>query len=83
MTNFMKVLTIVAAAALVAPLPVSALAIEEPVEEAVDDQEGSCTEQYIQCIAEAGLLEEPFRTMADLECGAEWTACVAKKIIFW
>jgi hypothetical protein len=82
MTELMKVLTIVVAAAFVAPLPVAALATEDPVEESADG-EGSCTDQYIVCIADAGLLEEPFRSMADLECGAAWTACVASMFKFW
>jgi hypothetical protein len=47
------------------------------------DAAASCTEDYVSCIAEAGLLEEPFRTMQDVECAAEWAGCVTKKLRFW
>jgi hypothetical protein len=47
------------------------------------DAAASCTDDYMICIAGAGLLEEPFRTMQDVECAAEWTGCVTKKLRFW
>lgn len=42
-----------------------------------------CTQQYAKCIAESGLLPSPFKEMGDVECGAEYVACVAKKLKFW
>ncbi|MFW6202216.1 MAG: hypothetical protein ACOC8B_06545 [Gemmatimonadota bacterium] len=42
-----------------------------------------CTEQYSDCIEEAGLLDSPFQEMADVECAAEYAGCVAKKLIAW
>lgn len=43
----------------------------------------TCTEEYSLCIAESGLLEEPFRSMGDLECGASYVGCVGKRLKFW
>jgi hypothetical protein len=44
---------------------------------------GPCTDAYSRCIAEAGLLSEPFRSMADVECGAGYVGCVARALKFW
>jgi hypothetical protein len=43
----------------------------------------SCTQSYIGCIAGAGLLEEPFRTMQDAECTFEYFGCLVSKLRFW
>lgn len=43
----------------------------------------SCSEEYMKCIAAAGLLPEPFRTAADVECAAELIGCIARKLKFW
>lgn len=42
-----------------------------------------CTEDYIGCIADAGLLDEPFRTMKDIECATNWAGCLARNLKFW
>ena len=44
---------------------------------------GPCTDDYTLCIAEAGLLAEPFQSMADVECGANYVGCVARALKFW
>lgn len=48
-----------------------------------DAQAGGCTDDYTICIAEAGLLQEPFKSMADVECGAKYVGCVARALKFW
>lgn len=42
-----------------------------------------CTEDYQSCIAEAGLLDSPYQEIADVECAAELTGCIARKLRFW
>lgn len=43
----------------------------------------NCTDNYISCIAEAGLKEEPFRTMQDAECIATYAGCVISRLRWW
>lgn len=43
----------------------------------------SCTDQYIACINVSGQLGEPYQTMGDIECGLQYTGCVARKLRFW
>jgi len=43
----------------------------------------SCAEQYAACINVSGQLSEPYRSMGDVECGLEYTGCVARKLKFW
>ena len=43
----------------------------------------SCTDQYAACINRTQGLKEPYLSMADLECGLEYTGCVASKLKFW
>lgn len=45
--------------------------------------EASCTDQYMACLNVAGQFREPYRSIADVECGAEYTGCVARKLKFW
>jgi hypothetical protein len=68
MTKLLAVLSLLLAFSLVSPGEASAT---------------NCTKDYMACIADAGLLEEPFRTMADLECGASYTGCLVSKLRFW
>jgi hypothetical protein len=68
MSKFIAVLSVLVAFSLATPGEASAT---------------DCTEEYMQCIAEAGLLPEPYRTMADVECGAAYTGCIVKKLRWW
>lgn len=43
----------------------------------------SCTKQYEQCLNDSWDTEGLTRHLADLECGAEYTGCVAAKLRFW
>ena len=48
-----------------------------------DVSAAGCTEDYMGCVSDAGLLPEPYRSMKDLECGAAYTGCVVKLLKFW
>ena len=39
-----------------------------------------CTDGYVRCLNDSYALEGVLRTLADLECFAEYTGCVAGKV---
>ena len=43
----------------------------------------ACTDQYAACLNVAGQLDQPFQSMADIECGAKYVGCVARGLKFW
>lgn len=43
----------------------------------------SCTEQYQKCLNDSWDTEGATRLLADVECAAEYTGCVANKLRFW
>lgn len=68
MKKLIAVLTLAVAMVGFAPRPAVAL-------------EASCTDSYVKCLNDSYDLEGILRTMADLECFAEYTGCVAGKIV--
>lgn len=43
----------------------------------------SCTDGYVQCLNDSWDLDGALQKMADIECAAEYTGCVASKLRFW
>jgi hypothetical protein len=74
MRNILRLLASVAMFALIFTLtsPVAGLALTV-----------SCTDQYSACLNVSGQQAEPFQTLGDIECGLEYTGCVARKLKFW
>ncbi|HEX6064827.1 MAG TPA: hypothetical protein VFZ04_11435 [Longimicrobiales bacterium] len=73
MRNLLRLFSVFALVAMISALvPRGAFALE-----------ASCTETYAACLNVSGQLREPFRSIGDLECGAEYTGCVARKLKFW
>lgn len=68
MTKLIAVLSLAAVATIATPKDVAA---------------SDCTEGYMSCINDAGLLAEPFRSMKDAECGAGYVGCVGSLLKFW
>ncbi len=66
MTKLMMGLVIAGSAMTFVPQPVAA---------------ASCTEQYAQCLNDSWGLSPMLRTMADIECFAEYSGCVRRKLL--
>lgn len=66
MMKFMIAVAVGVGALAFAPQPVAA--------------DAECTRQYNQCLNDSWDLEGWSQTMADIECFAEYTGCVAKKV---
>ena len=74
MRNLLRLFSVFALVAMISALvPRGAFALEA----------ASCTDTYAACLNVAGQMREPYRSIADLECGAEYTGCVARKLKFW
>lgn len=72
MTNLLRAFSLLALLAVLSTLaPAGAFA------------QTSCTDEYISCLNDSGQLAEPFRSMGDVECGMQYTGCVARKLKFW
>ena len=48
---------------------------------AAEAEEADCTNQYVACLNDSYHLEGILQSMADLECFAEYTGCVTRKLI--
>ncbi len=68
MKKLIAVLTLAVTTVALAPRPAAA-------------QEADCTKQYVQCLNDSYDLDGWLQRMADLECFAEYTGCVAKAIV--
>lgn len=68
MKKLIAVLTLVVAAAALAPRPAAA-------------QEADCTRNYAQCLNDSYDLPGFLQKMADIECFAEYLGCVSKDIV--
>ena len=68
MKKVIVVLTLAAATVAFSPRPVAA-------------QEADCTREYMACLNDSYDLDGWLQKLADLECFAEYTGCVAKSII--
>jgi hypothetical protein len=66
MSKLILMLTVIAGAALVAPSPVAA---------------EDCTREYMQCLNDTYDLDGWLQTLADIECFAIYTGCVARAVI--
>lgn len=66
MSKLILMLTVVAGAAVVAPSPVAA---------------SECTREYITCLNDTYDLDGWLQTLADIECFAGYTGCVARAVI--
>ena len=47
------------------------------------EKEVSCTDQYVACINTASKYDGLFRSLAEFECGVQYTSCLASKLKFW
>jgi hypothetical protein len=45
----------------------------------------NCTDQYVKCLNDASKYNDSsvLQSMAETECGFEYTGCVASKLKFW
>ena len=68
MKKLIAVLTLAVATVALGPRPMAA-------------QSADCTTDYVSCLNDTHHLEGWLQTMADLECFAEYSGCVAKKIM--
>lgn len=57
----------------------AALALQ-PVAPATLHADADCTSEYDECITEASTMRSVIREMAYVECFAEWTGCVVRKL---
>lgn len=65
MSKLMLILAVAASAVTLAPVPAAA---------------APCTDAYMSCLNDSYQLKGVLRTMADIECFASYTGCVAREI---
>jgi hypothetical protein len=66
MTKLMMILAIAGSAVAFVPEPAAA---------------ASCTEEYAQCLNDSWALQAALRTLADVECFAEYAGCVRRSLL--